>query len=103
MNVLYVTDKGNENAPTVRATISDNDLTGGVFDKKIAVLFATSRSRATTTISCKTFGSESMSYYVSGVAAGSWQVTVGGKGGTLQVEFFDAEDLRHLAKKLAEE
>ncbi len=31
------------------------------------------------------------------------KVTVGAKGGTLQVEFFDAEDLRHLAKKLAEE
>lgn len=31
------------------------------------------------------------------------KVTVGQKGGTLQVEFFDAEDLRHLANKLAEE
>ena len=30
------------------------------------------------------------------------KVTVGGKGGTLQVEFFDAEDLRYLAKKLAD-
>lgn len=29
------------------------------------------------------------------------KVTVGSKGGTLQVEFFDAEDLRYLAKKLA--
>lgn len=29
------------------------------------------------------------------------KVAVGGKGGTLQVEFFDAEDLRYLAKKLA--
>ena len=31
------------------------------------------------------------------------KVTVGAKGGTLQVEFFDAEDLRYLAKKLAED
>ena len=31
------------------------------------------------------------------------KVNVGTKGGTLQVEFFDAEDLRYLAKKLAEE
>ena len=31
------------------------------------------------------------------------KVNVSGKGGTLQVEFFDAEDLRYLAKKLAEE
>lgn len=31
------------------------------------------------------------------------KVVAGTKGGTLQVEFFDAEDLRYLAKKLAEE
>lgn len=31
------------------------------------------------------------------------KVTVASKGGTLQVEFFDAEDLRYLAKRLAEE
>ena len=30
------------------------------------------------------------------------KVTVGAKGGTLQVEFFDPEDLRYLAKKLAD-
>ena len=30
------------------------------------------------------------------------KVTVASKGGTLQVEFFDAEDLRYLAKKLAD-
>lgn len=30
------------------------------------------------------------------------KVTAGAKGGTLQVEFFDAEDLRYLAKKLAD-
>ncbi len=31
------------------------------------------------------------------------KVNVGGKGGTLQIEFFDPEDLRYLAKKLAED
>ena len=31
------------------------------------------------------------------------KVNVGGKGGTLQIEFFDAEDLRYLAKKLADD
>ena len=31
------------------------------------------------------------------------KVTVAAKGGTLQVEFFDAEDLRYLAKKLADD
>ena len=79
MNVIYVTDKGNENAASVRGTSLDNGLTGGTFDKKIVGLFATSRDRANAKISCKTTGSSSMSYYVSGVAAGEWTVTVDGK------------------------
>jgi hypothetical protein len=79
MNVIYVTDKGNEKMANVRKTTSENGLTGGVFDRSIVALFATSRKRATETISCKTYGSDSMSYYVSGVAAGNWTVSVGGK------------------------
>ena len=79
MNVIYVTDKGNENMATVRGTASENGLTGGVFNKSIAALFVTSSERATSTVSCKTFGSGTMSYYVSGVEAGEWSVTVGGK------------------------
>ena len=78
MNVLYVTDKGNTDMATVKATASENGLTGGVFDKKIAALFATSRAEAKTELSCKTYGSSSMDYYVSGLAAGKWRVTVDG-------------------------
>ena len=76
MNLLYVTDKGNTKMATVRKTSFDNGLTGGSFDRKIVGLFATSRDRANTEISCKTTGSTSMIYYVSGVAAGEWTVTV---------------------------
>ena len=78
MNVIYVTDKGNTKMANVRGTASENGLTGGIFDKSIAALFATSRQRAETTISCKTFGNDSMKYYVSGVAEGQWKVTVDG-------------------------
>ena len=79
LNVLYVTDAGNEKLKTVRATSLENGLTGGVYDKRIAVLFATSRERAAETVSCKTYGSGTMSYYVSGAKAGNWTVTVDGK------------------------
>ena len=79
MNVIYVTDKGNtKSAPNVRGTSSEKGLTGGIFDKSIVALFATSRERANSEISCKTYGSSSMTYYVSGVAAGNWTVTVDG-------------------------
>ena len=81
MNVIYVTDKDNNSTATVRKTGSDKGLTGGVFNKKIAALFATSDTRATETVSCKTFGDSKvdLDYYVSGVAAGDWTVTVNGQ------------------------
>ena len=79
LNVITVTDKGNETMPSVRVTTAENGLTGGVFGKSIAVLFATSRERATTEMSCTTKGDGKMSYYVSGVAAGNWTVSVDGQ------------------------
>ena len=79
MNVLYVTDKGNTKMATVKAATSESGLTGGTFNSKIAALFATSRTEAKTELSCKTYGSASMDYYVSGLAAGKWKVTVDGK------------------------
>ena len=79
LSVIYVTDAGNENMQSVRRVSSEGGLTGGVYDKSIAVLFATSRERATDTVSCKTFGSGEMSYYVSGVSAGKWAVSVDGE------------------------
>ncbi len=79
MNVIYVTDAGNEDMPKVDDLSKENGVTGGVFDRKIAAIFATSRERATTELSCKTSGSGNLSYYVSGVAAGKWKVTVDDK------------------------
>ena len=78
MNVIYVTDKGNKKAATVESIENAVGLEGGVFQGKIAGLFATSRTGAKTTLSCTTKGEGTMSYYVSGVKAGSWTVTVDG-------------------------
>ena len=91
MNAIYVTDKGNENKASIRDTASDNGLSGAIFNKKIAALFATSRTAATETVSCKTFGDAKdtpLSYYVSGVAAGKWSVTVNG----VSVGIFEATE-----------
>ena len=79
MNVLYVTDKGNENAASIEKVANATGLEGSVFNGKIAGLFASSRTGATEALSCITEGEDSIDYYVSGVAAGEWSVTVDGK------------------------
>jgi hypothetical protein len=79
MNVLYVTDKGNKNAADVVSVTKASGLEGGVFNGKIAGLFASSRTGATEQLSCTTKGEDNIDYYVSGVAAGEWSVTVDGK------------------------
>ncbi len=79
LNVITVTDAGNKKTPTVRDVSSAVGVEGAVFDKKIVAIFATSRERATEELSFDVSGSSSMSYYVSGVAEGKWNVTVDGK------------------------
>ena len=79
MNVIYVTDKGNENAAKVVSVTKASGLEGGVFNEKIVGLFASSRTGANEALSCTTKGKGNLDYYVSGVAAGSWTVTVDGK------------------------
>jgi hypothetical protein len=78
MNLIYVTDKGNENAPEVRKITNAEGVEGGIFNEKTVALFATFKERAKGTLKCRTYGEDSMSYYVSGVAAGSWTVSVNG-------------------------
>ncbi len=79
MNVLYVTDAGNENEADVTAITDAVGLEGGVFNEKIAGLFASSRTGAEEELSCTTEGEGDLDYYVSGVKAGSWSVSVDGK------------------------
>ena len=60
MNVLYVTDKGNTNYASIEEITNAQGLEGGVFDGKIAGLFATARGGASGTLSCTTAGSGSL-------------------------------------------
>ncbi len=78
MNLIYVTDKGNDDAPAVRSIKDGVNVSGGIFDKKIVALFATDKNYTERELSCRTLGNETMDYYVSGVAAGAWRVTVDG-------------------------
>ncbi|MBR2965280.1 MAG: InlB B-repeat-containing protein [Clostridia bacterium] len=78
MNVLYVTDKGQTKAAPNIEKISGVGVEGGVFGD-VAAIFATSRTRATTSLSATVSGGGNMNYYVSGVAAGEWNVSVDGK------------------------
>ena len=75
MNVIYVTDAGrSENAPAIER-IEDDSVEGATFGN-VAALFVKSRERIKTDFSATVNGSEDMSYYVSGVAAGKWNVYV---------------------------
>ena len=89
-NAMYVTDAGNttyyETKPITNVStnsLSDGDVEGGVFNKSVAAVFVkrnlTKSNRLTGTVSFTTEGNTSMSYYVDGLAAGTWKVTVGGK------------------------
>ena len=78
MNVLYVTDKGNTNAASVVSIEDAIGLEGGVFNGRIVGLFASARDGADETLSCTTSGEGYLDYYVSGVAAGEWSVSVNG-------------------------
>lgn len=89
-NAMYVTDAGNttyyETKPITNVStnsLSGGDVEGGVFNKSVAAAFVkrnlTKSNRLTGTVSFTTEGNSSMSYYVDGLAAGTWKVTVGGK------------------------
>ena len=90
-NVMYVTDAGNSTyyKTTSITNVSKNTLTsggdveGGVFNEKIAAIFVkrnlTKSNRLSNQIEFTTQGNSSMSYYVDGLASGTWSVTVGGK------------------------
>ena len=77
MNVLYVTDKGQTKAAPAITKISGTGVEGAVFGD-VAAVFVTSRSSVSSSISFTASGSGNISYYVSGVSAGSWEIKVGG-------------------------
>ena len=79
MNVMYVTDSTNRKSAEVDKITDAVGVEGGEFNEQIVALFASSRERATSTLSAKISGSGNRSYYVSGVKEGQWKVTVDGK------------------------
>ena len=79
MNVLYVSDKGNDKSVEVKKIGSASGVEGSVFDGKIAAVFATDRNGAKDKLSFTVSGNGNIDYYVSGVTAGEWTVTVDGK------------------------
>ncbi len=91
MNSMYVTDAGNSTyyatkpITNVSANIaSAGDAEGGVFNNSIAAIFVKknlkdSSSFNSKTISFTTEGTESLEYYVDGMAGGTWKVTVDGE------------------------
>jgi hypothetical protein len=93
LNSIYVTDKGNttyyETKPITNVSknkLSAGDVEGGVFNKSIVAVFAkknivSSSSYLSNDISFTAEGNSNMSYYVDGMAAGTWQITVKNSAG----------------------
>ena len=79
MNVLYVTDKGQTNEAPAITRISSTGVEGAIFGN-IAAVFMTSRNEVYNKASFGTSGEGSLSYYVSGLSAGEWTITVNGTG-----------------------
>ena len=78
MNVIYVTDKGQKKDAPEIDYIKNDSVEGSTFGD-IAAVFMTSRERVNSAVSFDVDGKGDMKYYVSGVAAGKWSVSVDGK------------------------
>ena len=79
VNVMYVCDS-NKNPTNVTATaITGSSVAKGAAIGNVAAVFITSKTRQSTGFSFTASGSGNMTYYVSGVAAGKWTITSGGK------------------------
>ena len=81
LNVMYVCDA--DKTFLLRATpIETADVKGAVIGK-IATVFVADPERRATALTFETTGSGDLTYYVSGVKAGNWTVTVGGNSQTV--------------------
>ena len=77
MNVLYVTDKGNDVSVDVSKPTATKGIEGAIFNEKIVAAFATDRNGAESELVFTVDADrESTDYYVSGLAAGKWSVSV---------------------------
>jgi hypothetical protein len=78
MNTMYVTDAGQtKSAPDIKH-IKSEGVEGSTFGN-VAAVFMTSRERLASSITFEVDGKGDMRYYVSGVTAGEWKISVNGK------------------------
>ncbi|MBO6019579.1 MAG: hypothetical protein J6P88_00145, partial [Clostridia bacterium] len=76
LNAMYVCDASDPNSLTA-TPISNSTVKGAVLGNTAAV-FVTSATRRTTSFNFTASGSGTLNYYVSGVAAGGWAISVNG-------------------------
>ena len=76
LNVMYVCQK--DESPSLAAAGFSNGTVQGAVIGNTAAVFVKSASRRTTEFSFTASGEGYLNYYVSGVAAGTWSVVVGG-------------------------
>ena len=76
LNVMFVCDA--DKSPSLKATAIDTDDVKGAVIGKVAAVFVTSATRRSTTLTFTAGGSGEYTYYVSGVKAGNWILSVGG-------------------------
>ena len=92
LNVMYVTDTANKTAYTA-TEITGNVVAGAIIGNTVAA-FVEETTDYDGTITLTTTGAgDSLNYYVSGVAAGTWMVTVGGT--TLTMTVAEGEGILH--------
>ncbi|MBR6052369.1 MAG: heparinase II/III family protein [Clostridia bacterium] len=83
LNVIYVCDADKDPALTA-AAIETADVKGAVIGK-VAAVFVTSDARRETTFKFTAPGEGDLTYYVSGVKAGTWTLSVNGQYRNLKV------------------
>ncbi len=83
LNVMYVCDASKTPSGVTATGIEASGVKGAVIGKTAAV-FVTSATRRSTALTFTATGSGSLTYYVSGVKAGNWTVSVGGNTQTVK-------------------
>ena len=77
LNAMYVCDKSKSPSGQTATAITNSSSATGTVMGKVAAVFYDGASRATSSFSFTASGSGNLTYYVSGVKAGSWTVKVG--------------------------
>ena len=78
LNVMYVSD-ADKNPSGVKAAAIETEVVKGAAIGSVAAVFVADRTRRAEAFDFSVTRSGDLTYYVSGVAAGNWTVSVGGK------------------------